>query len=78
MKTTKFKPSEVGPIPVDWEVKRLGEIGEPLMCKRILKSQTSDSGEVPFYKISTFGKLADAYITRELFSSFKIKYSYTQ
>lgn len=28
MKTTKFKPSEVGPIPVDWEVKRLGEIGD--------------------------------------------------
>ena len=78
MKTTKFKPSEVGPIPVDWEVKRLGEIGEPLMCKRILKSQTSDSGEVPFYKISTFGKLADAYITRELFSSFKRQYSYPQ
>ena len=78
MKTMKFKPSEVGPIPVDWEVKRLGEIGEPLMCKRILKSQTSDSGEVPFYKISTFGKLADAYITRELFSSFKRQYSYPQ
>lgn len=78
MKTTKFKPSEVGPIPVEWEVKRLGEIGEPLMCKRILKSQTSDSGEVPFYKIGTFGKLADAYITRELFSSFKRQYSYPQ
>ncbi len=28
MKTTKFKPSEVGPIPVDWEVKRLGKIGD--------------------------------------------------
>lgn len=28
MKTTKFKPSEVGPIPEEWEVKRLGEIGD--------------------------------------------------
>ena len=26
MKTTKFKPSEVGPIPVDWEVKRLRDV----------------------------------------------------
>ena len=26
MKTTKFKPSEVGPIPEEWEVKRLGDV----------------------------------------------------
>lgn len=26
MKTRPFKNSEVGPIPEDWEVKRLGEI----------------------------------------------------
>lgn len=26
MKTTKFKPSEVGPIPVEWEMRRLGEL----------------------------------------------------
>lgn len=28
MKTTKFKPSEVGLIPVEWEVKRLGDIAD--------------------------------------------------
>lgn len=28
MKTTKFKPSEVGPIPEEWEVKRLGDCAE--------------------------------------------------
>lgn len=28
MKTTKFKPSEVGPIPEEWEVKRLGNCAE--------------------------------------------------
>ena len=27
MKTTSFKPSEIGPIPDDWNVKALGEIG---------------------------------------------------
>ena len=76
MKTSKFKMTEVGPIPEEWEVKRLGEVGEPLMCKRILKSQTSDSGDIPFYKIGTFGKTADAFISRELFASFKRQYSY--
>lgn len=54
----------------------LGEIGEIRMCKRILKDQTSESGEVPFYKIGTFGKVPDAYISRELFNEYKLKYSY--
>ena len=26
MKTTKFKNSEIGPIPEEWEVRRLGEV----------------------------------------------------
>ena len=28
MKTSKFKMTEVGPIPEDWEVKRLGDVVE--------------------------------------------------
>ena len=73
---TEFKMTEMGLILEDWEVKRLGEIGEPSMCKRVLKSQTSDSGDIPFYKIGTFGKTADAFISKELFTSFKRQYSY--
>ncbi|HAP0333396.1 TPA: restriction endonuclease subunit S, partial [Escherichia coli] len=46
------------------------------MCKRILKSQTSSEGEIPFYKIGTFGKEPDSYISRKLFNEFKEKYSY--
>ena len=76
MKTTAFKNTDIGPIPEDWEVMPLGAIGEPLMCKRVLKSQTSDCGDVPFYKISTFGQLADAFIPLGLFEEFKRKYSY--
>ena len=30
---------------------RLGDIGQVCMCKRIMKSQTSSEGDVPFYKI---------------------------
>ena len=46
------------------------------MCKRIFKGQTSDNGEVPFYKIGTFGGKPDAFISRELFNEYKTKYSY--
>lgn len=58
------------------ELKPLGEIGEVRMCKRILKEQTSDIGEIPFYKIGTFGKDPDAYISKELFDEYKARYNY--
>ena len=59
---------------VEW--KTLGEIGEVRMCKRILKNQTSDSGDIPFYKIGTFGKQADAFISHSLFKEYMEKYNY--
>lgn len=61
-------------IEVEW--KPLGEIGDIRMCKRILKEQTLSEGEIPFYKIGTFGKIPDAYISRRLFEEFKAKYNY--
>lgn len=60
----------------EWEEKRLGDIGNPTMCKRIMKYQTSDSGDVPFYKIGTFGKEADSYISNELFTEYKNRFSF--
>lgn len=60
----------------DVEYKKLGDIGKICMCKRILKEQTSLSGDVPFFKIGTFGSEADAYISQELFDTYKAKYSY--
>lgn len=72
----KMKQTEIGLIPDDWEVKTLGEIGEPCMCKRILKEQTSSIGDIPFYKIGTFGGIPDAYISRELFEQYKEQYNY--
>ena len=73
---TKFKQTEIGPIPEDWEVSSLSDVGEIKMCKRILKFQTSDKGDIPFYKIGTFGKVADAYISRELYEEYLQKYNY--
>lgn len=59
---------------VEW--KTLGDIGKVSMCKRILKNQTSDDGEIPFYKIGTFGKVATSFISRELFEEYKLRFSY--
>ncbi|PKM29044.1 MAG: hypothetical protein CVV07_12135 [Gammaproteobacteria bacterium HGW-Gammaproteobacteria-11] len=59
-----------------WANKSLGEIGKVSMCKRILKSQTSTSGDIPFFKIGTFGKTPDAFIDRKTYEEFKSKYSF--
>ena len=73
-----YKQTEVGVIPEDWEVKTLGEIGGVRMCKRVLKHQTREHGDVPFYKIGTFGGVPDAFISHPLFDEFKRKYSFPQ
>ena len=57
---------------------KMKDIGKVCMCKRILKSQTSSYGDVPFFKIGTFGGNADAYISQALFNEYKAKYSYPQ
>lgn len=55
---------------------KLGEIGEIRMCKRILKSETNPYFGIPFYKIGTFGKIADAFIDPLLYKHYKKSYSF--
>ncbi|MFA5694614.1 MAG: restriction endonuclease subunit S [Proteiniphilum sp.] len=59
---------------VEW--KTLGEVGKVCMCKRVMKHETNSSGEIPFYKIGTFGNEANAYISRELYDEYKKKFSF--
>ncbi|GAA9542841.1 restriction endonuclease subunit S [Helicobacter pylori] len=59
-----------------WQRVRLGDIGKPCMCKRVMKHQTTRYGEIPFYKIGTFGNTADAFISKKLFLEYKTKYSF--
>lgn len=54
----------------------LGDVGEVRMCKRIMKFQTAEKGDIPFFKISTLGGRPDAFISRILYESYKEKYSY--
>ena len=59
-----------------WEIRSLGELGKVSMCKRILKKQTSDTGDIPFYKIGTFGKKPNAFISKEIYDEYRSKYSF--
>ena len=59
-----------------WEQREFGDVGSVSMCKRIFKDETVDDGEIPFYKIGTFGSVPDAYISRELYEEYRSKYSY--
>ena len=60
----------------DWEQRKFGDLGSVAMCKRIFKEQTSANGDIPFYKIGTFGTEPDAFISRELFEEYKEKFQY--
>ena len=62
----------------EWEQRKFGDVGSVSMCKRIFKDETNDDGDIPFFKIGTFGGEPDAYISRELFEDYKAKYPYPQ
>lgn len=66
---TEFCPDGV-------EFGTLADIGDVCMCKRIFKEETDSVGDVPFYKIGTFGKEPDAFISQKLFDEYKEKYSF--
>ena len=68
----------LGSFDFSWEQRKLGEIGSVSMCRRIFKEQTSETGDIPFYKIGTFGADPDAFISRKLFEEYKSKYPYPQ
>ena len=55
---------------------KLEEIGQVKMCKRILKKQTNSISGIPFYKIGTFGKEPDAYISEETYKDYLKKYNH--
>jgi len=61
---------------VKGDKKKIGDIGKIKMCKRIFKDQTTFSGEIPFYKIGTFGKEPDAFISEKLYNEFRSKYPF--
>ena len=73
-----YKKTEIGVIPENWEAKQIGSFATICMCKRVFADQTAEVGDIPFYKIGTFGGKPDAYISRALYSEYKNKYSYPE
>jgi type I restriction enzyme S subunit len=73
---TKLEELIIELCPNEVEFITLGDIGDVCMCKRILKEQTKPIGDVPFFKIGTFGKEPDAFISQELFNKYRKKYSF--
>jgi len=62
--------------PQGVEFRALGEVGKVSMCKRIFKNQTSTTGQIPFYKIGTFGNTPNAFISQEIYDEYRKKFSF--
>jgi type I restriction enzyme S subunit len=60
----------------EWEKKKLGDIGDVKMCKRIFSEETTLIGDIPFFKIGSFGKEADAFISKELYLDYRKRFSF--
>ena len=61
---------------VMWRIRKIESLAKIRMCKRVFAEQTTINGEIPFFKIGTFGKKPDAYISKRLFDEYKAKYSF--
>jgi type I restriction enzyme S subunit len=64
-----YKQTEVGVIPEEWEVKRLGDLFEITSSKRVFQSEWKTEG-IPFYRARELAVLGEkGYIKNELFIS---------
>ncbi len=79
-KKTGYKQTEIGTIPEDWVVKRLGELFEITSSKRVFQSQWKTKG-IPFYRARELAVLGEQgivnnelFITREMYNAFKKTY----
>jgi len=79
-KGRKLKKTEIGEIPEDWEVVRLGEIAEVTSSKRIFQSEYVQRG-IDFYRSKEIVELAnnsfkssEFFISEERYNEIKNKY----
>jgi len=77
---TGYKQTDLGEIPNDWEVKKLGDVFEITSSKRVFQSDWKNKG-VPFYRareLAVLGDLGvienDLFITSQMYDSFKTQY----
>ncbi|WP_341857984.1 restriction endonuclease subunit S [Sinorhizobium medicae] len=79
-----YKQTEVGIIPEDWEVYRLGDLFEITSSKRVFKSEWKSDG-VPFYRAREIALLSERgfvdnelFISREMYDAFQRSYGVPQ
>lgn len=60
----------------EWSCTTLGQIGKVSMCKRVFKEETSTAGDIPFYKIGTFGGQPDAFISKDMYERYRSRFSF--
>lgn len=62
----------------EWEEKTLGELGHVATNKRIFMHQTASTGDVPFFKIGSFGREPTLFISQSLFDTYKARFPFPQ
>ena len=79
-----YKQTEVGGIPEDWEVKRLGELFEITSSKRVFQGEWKTEG-IPFYRARELAVLGEKgfiknelFISKEMYDVFKNVYGVPQ
>lgn len=60
----------------NWKRQQLGDVGDIKMCRRIFNEETTTTGDIPFFKIGSFGKVADAFISKELYINYRSRFSF--
>lgn len=75
-----YRQTEIGEIPKDWDVKRLGDLFTITSSKRVYQSEWKSYG-IPFYRtrelaiIGSNGSVSnDLFISKEMYESFKRRY----
>jgi len=77
---TKFKQTEIGLIPEDWDIKKIGQLADVRSSKRVYMKDYVKSG-VPFYRSKEIIQKSNGqnistelFISDDLYDKFKIKF----
>lgn len=76
--SSKVPEIRLGGFDGEWVSEVFGEFSSVAMNKRVFNHQTSPKGDVPFFKIGTFGKKPDAFISRELYDEYRSQYPHPE
>ena len=62
----------------EWKPMTLGDLGEVATNKRIFMHEAEPRGDVPFYKIGTFGREPKLFISQSLFDRYKERFPFPE